>query len=409
MMKIKCFLLISSLFVLSSFSQEISNNNIKSVYPAIQLSDGSIKINYSPFGFYLESKIPQLERIECEKSLEEVIGYLYFFLRSVKKRQELREKCSNYKLGRNYFASDYQKGSNTDLENILRYYFKQKNQKDLTIENYFQVIQKLKTYKTSIIREVLILHWHFYFNRLDNVRIHLRRMVSSDIAEYLIDLDYRVERKIVNDKDGKIRLTQILDELLTLANSRLESVIFATLVSYLSKFDWGEVSKDIQDKIQKSYSSLEKDDIRLYIKNFRWGQVLPNNWGEVVLKKLGEDELKQYLQNFWKIPDELKTENLGVPFLEFLFNPENRNSVLSKLREIRFSKNLKSKRYFYDLIGSSVLSGKRFKGEIILPAKSLQEKRKFYARQLIKKRWPVYSLYHLMAMGDLKKRYLNDI
>ena len=248
-MKISNFLPFLALLIsFATYSQEPLQKNIKNSYSEIVFPMGSIELRTSPFGFYLESQIKSPEKIECEKSLEEVVSYLYFFLRSFKQRQELRSKCPGYKLGSNYFSSDHQKAEDRELENILRYYFKQKNRKDLTIENYFQVIQKLGTYKKSIIREVLLLHWHFYFNRLDNVRIHLRKMVSVDITEYIIDLDYRNERKIINDKDGKIRLTQILDELLTLSNSRLEDVIFTSLITYLSRFEWREISEEIQNE-----------------------------------------------------------------------------------------------------------------------------------------------------------------
>ncbi len=408
MNKINLFLLLI-FFSFGVKAQKNPEKKIRNEYPAIMFDPGTITLKKSPFGFYIESDISSVEKITCEKSLHEVVNYLYFFLRSVKQRQELREKCSNYKLGKNYFSSDYEKGANEDLENILRYYFKQKNRRDLTIENYFQVIQKLESYKKSIVREVLLLHWHFYFNRLDNVRIHLKKVLSHDMYEYLVHLDYRKERKIINDKDGRIRLSQVVDELLTLSSSRLENVIFHSMINFLNKFEWSEVSPEIHDKIVKLADSPDTDDLSKYIKDFRWGKSFPHVWGRLVLNKMGEDGFEKFLTGFWRIPEGLKNKSLISPYLEYLFNPQNRNQVLEHLVKLRKSNESHSKRYFYDFVGSSVLGGKRLNDDIVIPARTFQDKRNFYNDLFKTRKWTLFSLFQLISLGDLKVSHINEL
>lgn len=382
---------------------------IAGINRSVDLPYGKISLKRSPFGFYLESDVLDPSKVECERSLTEVTRFLYFFSRSITARQELRDKCPQYKLGESYFSSDYKKGRNLSLENILKYYFKQKNKKDLTIENYFQVIQKLNSYKASILREVIILHWHFYFNRLDNVRIHLNNFISKDSNDYLLNLDYREERMILNDKDGRIRLKQVMDELLTLANSRLEGVIFNSLISYLSQFDWTEVAPELEGSIKERIGSIESDDLSVYIKDIRWGKTLPHNWGVKVREKLGEGALESYVKRFWTIPSQVKNENLVIPFLEYIYSPSTRISVLGKLLKLRDSKDDKEVKYYYDFVGSPVLAGKNLKGEVIIPSSAFQKKRVFYSELLTKKKWKIFSMFHLISLGDLKESYLDEI
>lgn len=291
-------------------------------------SSGTIKLKRSPFGYYLETEFVDINQLDCKKISNKEIKYLYFFTRSLKKRSKLRQICSDRSLGKSYFSSRLKAPENSQIADILKFYYGARSKDKLNIEHYSKVLKNIKNYKDSILKEILIIHWHFYFEKISNVKSKIENLASISPNERLKKLDHLIESQVLGDRSSVIRIKQIVEEVIRSAKARLGDYELMALVEYLKFFDWEEIDPSLDKKI-KEESEYNKGKVSDVLKNYRWGIQFPNLWSDFLLNKKIKINLERYLLKSLRVSREIVPAKRFISYQSY-FEEKSENSTFKK-------------------------------------------------------------------------------
>jgi hypothetical protein len=298
----------------SSFSQE------NFVIDQTSILEGAFELKLEPFGLKIESLYDIPESFDCSGIESDEVQYVYYFMNDLKKRDILRKKCD--KLDVSLGSSFYSHGAGDKKKSeVLKFYYLERQKQNVSIENYNKTLNRLNTYEAGLLGELLILHWHLYFDRVKSAKVHLYEILKKGTYFWGKDLDFRREITLLSDNDSKVRLTEIINEVILFAKSKMQKIQLIALLKFLTFFDWSSVeeqlNKKVSEDLQENINSFEK-----YKLNYRWVRSLGHLWDEKVKEykapKLKRTGLRQNFTQTKSVKDFFQLIKIGDFDLENL-------------------------------------------------------------------------------------------